>query len=100
MSFVSSVLTTVKAPHREKLDARALVHCLTHPEAAKAAAGRMSAFFGEVAPDLQKAFAGKFDISEATLIAAAKTFGEYSGESYTLAVSNARFYRRWCSPVA
>lgn len=85
MSFVSSVLTTVNAPHREKLDARALAHCLTHPEAAMAAPGHMSAFFGEVAPDLQKAFAAAFDISEATLIAAARTFGKYSGEEYPLA---------------
>jgi hypothetical protein len=45
----------------------------------------MSAFFGEVAPDLQKVFASEFHISEATLIAAAKAFGKYSGELYPLA---------------
>lgn len=85
MSAVSSVLTTVNAPHREKLDARALVYCLNHPEAAKAAPGHMSAFFGEVTPDLQRAFAGAFNVSEVTLIAAAKAFGKYSGEAYPLA---------------
>jgi hypothetical protein len=85
MSPISSVLTTVNAPYSKKLDAPALAYCLTHPDAAKAAPGHMSAFFGEVAPDLQKIFASEFDISEATLIAAAKTFGAYSGESYPLA---------------
>jgi len=85
MSSISSVLTTVNAPYSKKLDAPALVYCLTHPEAAKAAPGHMSAFFGEVSPDLQKVFASEFDISEAALIAAAKTFSEYSGELYALA---------------
>ncbi len=85
MSAVSSVLTTVNAPYREKLDAQKLVYCLTHSEAAQAAPGHMSAFFGEVTPDLQKAFAVAFGISEATLIAAARTFGQYSGEAYPLA---------------
>lgn len=85
MSPISSVLTTVNAPYTKKLDASALVYCLTHPEAAQAAPGHMSAFFGEVSPDLQKVFASEFHVSEATLIAAAKTFGEYSGELYPLA---------------
>lgn len=85
MSPVSSVLTTVNAPYSKKLDAPALAYCLTHPEAAKASPGQMSAFFGEVAPDLQKAFACEFHISEATLIEAARAFGEYSGEQYPLA---------------
>lgn len=85
MSQISSILTTVNAPYRRKLDAQVLAHCLTHPEAARAAPGHMSAFFGEVSPDLQKAFAREFHISEATLIAAAKTFGTYSGETYPLA---------------
>lgn len=56
-----------------------------NPAAAKAAPGQMSAFFGEVAPDLQKAFAGAFQISESELASAAKTFAEFSGESYPLA---------------
>jgi hypothetical protein len=85
MSPISSVLTTVNAPYSKKLDAPMLAYCLTHPEAAKASPGQMSAFFGEVAPNLQKVFASEFNISEATLIAAAKTFSEYSGESYPLA---------------
>lgn len=85
MSLISSVLTTVNAPYSKKLDALALVHCLIHPAAAKAVPGHMSAFFGEVSPDLQKVFANEFDVSEATLIAAAKTFSEFSGEFYPLA---------------
>lgn len=85
MSAISSILTTVNAPYSKKLDAKALAYCLTHPDAAKAAPGQMSVFFGEVAPDLQKAFANEFYISEATLIAAAKAFGKYSGEHYPLA---------------
>jgi hypothetical protein len=83
--FPASVLATVNAPYSRKLDAHALAHCLTHPAAAKAAPGHMSAFFGEVAPELQKAFAAAFQISVTDLVSAAKTFAEYSGESYPLA---------------
>lgn len=83
--FPASVLTTVNAPYSKQLDAQELVHCLKNPEAAKAAPGHMSAFFGEVEPELQKAFADAFDISEAELATAAKTFAEFSGESYPLA---------------
>lgn len=83
--FPASVLTTINAPYSKKLDARALAHCLKDPAAAKAVPGHMSAFFGEVAPDLQKAFARAFQISEAELAIAAKTFAEFSGESYPLA---------------
>jgi hypothetical protein len=83
--FPASVLTTVNAPYSNKLDAQALAYCLTHPAAAKAAPGQMSAFFGEVTPELQKAFASAFDISDAELVTAAKTFAAYSGESYPLA---------------
>lgn len=83
--FPVSVLTTVNAPYSKKLDAQALAHCLMNPEAAKAAPGQMSAFFGEVQPELQKAFASAFHISEPELIAAAKMFAEFSGESYPLA---------------
>lgn len=85
MSPILSILTTVNAPYSKKLDAPAIVYCLNHPEAAKAAPGHMSAFFGEVDPDLQKAFASEFNVSEATLIAAAKAFSAYSGEPYPLA---------------
>jgi hypothetical protein len=83
--FPASVLTTVNASYSKKLDAQALAYCLTHPVAAKAAPGHLSAFFGEVAPELQKAFANAFDISEAELAIAAKTFAKFSGESYPLA---------------
>ncbi len=83
--FPASVLTTVNAPYRKKLDAQDLAYCLTHPEAAKAAPGHMSVFFGELAPQLQKAFARAFHISDAELATAARKFAEYSGESYPLA---------------
>lgn len=83
--FPASVLTTVNAPYGTKLDAPALAYCLTHPDAAKAAPGQMSAFFGEVAPDLQKAFANAFGIKEEEVAMAAKTFAKFSGESYPLA---------------
>lgn len=83
--FPASVLTTVNASYSKKLDAQALAYCLANPAAAKAAPGQMSAFFGEVTPDLQKAFASAFGISDADLVIAAKTFAAYSGESYPLA---------------
>jgi len=83
--FPASVLTTVNAPYSKKLNADELAFCLTHPAAAKAAPGQMSAFFGEVAPELQKAFADAFNISDEELAVAAKTFAEFSGESYPLA---------------
>jgi hypothetical protein len=80
------VLTTVNAPHREQLDAQTLANCLLDQAAAKAVPGHMSAFFGEVKPELQLAFADLFNISEAELVAAAKAFAAYSGEPYPLAV--------------
>lgn len=83
--YPTSVLTTVNAPYSRKLDAQELAYCLTHPAAAQAAPGQMSAFFGEVAPELQKEFARAFAITDAQLAAAAKTFAAYSGETYPLA---------------
>ena len=79
------VLTTVNAPYSKQLDAQALAHCLADPVAAKAHPGHMSAFFGEVDPALQVAFAQAFNISHPALVSAAKAFAEYSGESYPLA---------------
>jgi len=79
------VLTTVNAPYSKKLDAQGLVHCLLDPVAAKDACGPMSSFFGDVEPELQIAFAQMHGITDAQLIAAAKTFAAYSGQSYPLA---------------
>ena len=79
------VLTTVNAPHRKQLDAQELAYCLKNPAAAKAAPGHMSVFFGEVQPALQVGFASLFEITESELVAAAKAFALYSGESYPLA---------------
>ena len=79
------VLTTINAPHRRQLTAEELAHCLRDHDAAKAAPGHMSSFFGEVEPELQLEFAHLFNITDAALIAAAKAFALYSGESYPLA---------------
>lgn len=83
--FPASVLTTVNAPYSKILDAPALAYCLTHPDAARAAPGQMSAFFGEVAPELQVAFAGAFGIGKEELAVAARIFAAFSGEAYPLA---------------
>jgi hypothetical protein len=45
----------------------------------------MSSFFGEVDPKLQLEFAHLFGISDAELVASAKAFAGYTGESYPLA---------------
>lgn len=82
--FPASVLTTVNASYSKQLDAHMLAYYLKNPEAAQTAPGHMSAFFGEVAPELQKAFASAFHISEAELTIAAKAFATFSGESYPL----------------
>ena len=79
------VLTTVNAPYSRQLSAQELAHCLLDQAAAKAAPGHMSSFFGEVEPDLQIEFARQFNVTREALIAAAKAFAAYSGESYPLA---------------
>ncbi|MCA1435727.1 hypothetical protein I6F33_22440 [Bradyrhizobium sp. BRP20] len=79
------VLTTVNAPYSRKLNAQELVHCLLDPSAAKAACGPMSSFFGDVEPELQIAFAEAHGISHDQLVAAAKAFAEFSGQSFPLA---------------
>ena len=79
------VLTTVNAPYSKKLDAQGLVQCLLDPSQAEAACGPMSSFFGDVKPELQIAFAEMYGITHAQLVAAAKTFAEYSGQSCPLA---------------
>jgi hypothetical protein len=79
------VLATVNAPYVEQLDAQGLAFCLLDQAAAKAKPGHMSSFFGEVAPALQVEFAHQFNITDAQLVAAAKAFAVYSGQSYPLA---------------
>jgi len=79
------VLSTVNAPYSKKLDAQTLANCLLDQAEAKKFPGHMSSFFGEVQPALQVSFAHLFNINEAQLIAAAKAFATYSGESYPLA---------------
>lgn len=79
------ILTTVNAPYSQQLDAQELAYYLLHPAEAKTMPGHMSSFFGDVTPDLQLAFAAMFNISEVQLVAAAKSFAAYSGQSYPLA---------------
>jgi hypothetical protein len=79
------VLATVNAPYSKKLDAQELVQCLLDPSSAKTACGPMSSFFGDVEPELQIAFAEMHGISRDQLIAAAKAFAEFSGQSFPLA---------------
>ena len=79
------VLTTANAAYSKKLDAQEPVHCLLDPIAVRAACGPMSSFFGDVKPELQIAFAQMHGITDAQLVAAAKTFAAYSGQSYPLA---------------
>ncbi len=81
----AQVLTTVNAPYSKQLDAQALVHCLLDPVAAEDHPGHMSSFFGEVDPDLQIEFAHQFKVTDEQLIAAAKAFSKFSGQSYPLA---------------
>ncbi len=85
MNSPALVLATVNAPHSLQLDAPGLAHCLLDEAAAKAVPGHMSSFFGEVSPTLQVDFAQQFNITQAQLVAAAKAFAAYSGESYPLA---------------
>ncbi|MGY8709978.1 hypothetical protein RAD16_29940 [Bradyrhizobium sp. 18BD] len=79
------VMATVNAPYSKKLDTHELVLCLLDPSAAEAACGPMSSFFGDVEPELQIAFAEMHGINHDQLVAAAKTFAEFSGQSYPLA---------------
>jgi hypothetical protein len=85
MATITLVLATVNAPYKEQLDAQALAHFLVDHAAAKTVPGHMSSFFGEVEPELQLEFAHLFNITDAALVAAAKAFALYSGESYPLA---------------
>lgn len=84
MSALASVLTTVNAPYSKQLSAQEVVYYLEHPENTKDVSGHMSSFFGEVQPGLQEEFAVAHGVSHATLIAAAKAFSKYSGQTYPL----------------
>ena len=85
MKSPALVLSTVNAPYSETLDAQALAHCLLDLTAAKQTPGHVSSFFGEVDPALQLEFAQLFNISKEQLVASAKAFAAYTGESYPLA---------------
>jgi len=83
-AIAASVLATVNAPYRRQLDAQQLAYYLENHAAARTVAGHMSTFFGEVATEMQMAFAQQFGISKPELVAAARAFAQYSGESYAL----------------
>ncbi|MEJ8575025.1 hypothetical protein [Microbaculum marinum] len=79
------VLSTVNAPYRTPLNGEALAHCLKDPSLARSRPGHLSSFFGEVDASLQFEFAECYGIAASELIAAAREFANYSGESYPLA---------------
>jgi hypothetical protein len=79
------VLTTVNASYAKQLSAQELADCLLDQAEAMASSGHMSSFFGEVDPAMQVSFAELFNITKPQLVAAAKAFALYSGESYPLA---------------
>lgn len=85
MNKLATVLTTVNAPYSKKLTASELAACLHNIEAAKKAAGPVSAFLGEVKPGLQEAFAQEYGITKEDLAAFAKAFSVWSGDDYPLA---------------
>jgi hypothetical protein len=85
MNKLATVLTTVNAPHSKKLSASELVACLQNIEAAKKAAGPVSAFLSEVSLPLQEAFAQEHGIAKDDLVAFAKAFAAWSGDDYPLA---------------
>lgn len=85
MNSSALVLATVNAPYSRKLTAQELSYYLLHPVAAKTVSGHMSAFFGEVKPDLQYLFARQNKVTDEQLVAAAKAFAAYSHELYPLA---------------
>jgi hypothetical protein len=85
MKDLALVLNTVNAPYSEQLDAQTLAHCLVNIGAAKQKPGHVSSFFGEVDPALQLEFAQLFNITKTQLVASAKAFAAYTGESYPLA---------------
>ena len=58
------VLTTINSSYSKQLNAQEVARCLLNPEAAKAAPGHMSSFFGELRPKLQIEFAASYSISE------------------------------------
>ncbi len=82
---LASVLTTVNAPYSVQLDDAALAHCLADIDLAKHHPGHVSAFLGEVSPELQVEFAVVHHIPVADLKAFAAAFSAWSGESYPLA---------------
>jgi hypothetical protein len=84
-SVQALVLATVNAPYSKLLGAQELADCLLDHAKAKTVPGHMSSFFCEVKPALQVDFASQFNITKAQLVAAAKAFALYSGESYPLA---------------
>ena len=70
----------MNAPCSKKLDAQTLALLSDASGSRQSLAGANVSVFGEVAPELQKAFAGGFHISEAELTIAAKKFAEFSGD--------------------
>lgn len=75
----------MNAPYSVQLEDAELAHSLSNLELAKQHPGHVSAFFGEVSPELQIAFALAHHIPVTDLKAFAAAFSAWSGESYPLA---------------
>lgn len=86
MKSMVSVLTTVNAPFSEQLNDADLAACLLDPKAVAMKPGHLSAFFCEVKPEDQIAFAKLHNISKQQLIKSAKAFEKFSGETCTVAL--------------
>lgn len=84
-SHLTTTLTTVNAPYSVQLDGDGLAMCLLDLQVAKSHSGQVSSFLGEVSLHDQVEFAEAFNISLESLKSFAKTFANWSGESYLLA---------------
>lgn len=84
-THLTTTLTTVNAPYSVQLDGQGLASCLLDIQIAKAHSGQVSAFLGEVPLQDQLEFADAYMISIEVLKSFAKSFSNWSGESYLLA---------------
>lgn len=78
----TAVLTTVNAPYRTYLDAEGLAASIANGQISVAQVG---SFFTEIAPEVQRAFAIRYGVSEAALVRTASSFRKYSGQDVALA---------------
>ena len=77
----STLLTTVNAPYQTYLDGGALAAALS---AGDVKLGQVNSFFMETSSEVQQAFAKLHGVPESTLIEAAESFADWSGQELTL----------------